>query len=184
MRRRRLSGVRIAKLDLEPYGLGGEGACAPVISPSRAVHVCIKRPGKPGRSVLGPQTVCDILHETVQRDRESFYALHLDTRNRVIGIEEIAKGTPLSVEFRPADVFKSAILTNATSIVVAHNHPSGDVEPSKEDKALTSSLIEAGRLLGIPVRDHVLVGAEGCYSLREKGDVAGFKGAARFRRRR
>ena len=71
----------------------------------------------------------------------------------------------------PREVFKAAILLNAASIVVAHNHPSGDPAPSREDREVTRTLNEAGRLLDIPLHDHVIVGAEGYFSFREAGLV-------------
>jgi len=98
-------------------------------------------------------------------DRESFYALHLDVSHRVVGFEEVSKGAVGSVEVNPRELFKGAILSNASSVIVSHNHPSGNPEPSSSDITLTKRLIDAGRLIGIPVLDHVIVGGESCKSL-------------------
>jgi DNA repair protein RadC len=181
----RLCGPRLAKIDLEPYGLGAANeSCAPPLSPSRMIHVCVKRPSRLGPKVEGPETVCSYLRTVANQDRESFYALHLDAKMRVIGVEEVGRGTVASVDIRPADIFKSALLTNAHSLIVAHNHPSGSSDPSEADFAMTRAIVNAGKLLGIPIRDHVVVGSEGCHSMREKGNAGGFSGSSASRRRR
>ena len=90
-------------------------------------------------------------------DREVFVVLHLDTRNRVTAHEVTSIGSQNASLVHPREVFKAAILKGATSILLAHNHPSGDPAPSKEDLALTHRLVEAGGLMGIDVLDHVIV---------------------------
>jgi len=182
-RRRPLADTRIAKPpQLAPYGLGTT-SCGPVL-PGRAVRVCMTRPEKPSRPLQSSIDVCRLLRGAVNTDRESFYALHLDTQNRVLGIEEIARGGLDSVEVHPREVFKSAILGNAAAIIVAHNHPSGNAEPSNADLQMTQRLIRAAEVLGVPVRDHVIVAAEGCTSLRDRSLVSGFGNVRRARRRR
>jgi DNA repair protein RadC len=143
----------------------------------------MQRTGKPSEPLLNAQGVCRFVRGVRNRDRESFVALHLDTRNRVIGVEEIAKGTLTSVEVHPREVFKGAILNNASSLIFVHNHPSGDPSPSRQDIELTSRLIDVGRLVGIPVRDHVVVGDE-CHSLRAEEMAHMQWGAAPQKRRR
>ena len=184
-RRRRLLGVRIPEPELTPYGFGrAVETCSPVVGPNRKIQVCLTRPEKPGPPVRWARDVCRLLRSAVNADRESVYVLHLDTANRVVGIEEVARGTLDSVTTHPREVFKSAILTNAQAIILAHNHPSGNPQPSQADFDITERMADAGNLIGIPVRDHVVVGAEGCTSIRELKPNLGFKGAEHRRRRR
>lgn len=94
----------------------------------------------------------------------------LDVKNRVIGIHTVSIGNLNSAIVSPREVFKAAILANAASIIVGHNHPSGDVTPSPEDIQVTTTLQQAGKLLGIEVLDHIIVGEEGAHtSLKQMG---------------
>jgi len=96
-------------------------------------------------------------------DREHFVVLLLDQKNRVIGIHTVSIGSLTASVVHPREVFKVAILANAAAIIAGHNHPSGDPQPSREDRALTTRLVEAGKLLGINVLDHIIIGGEGRY---------------------
>ncbi|MEM3489239.1 MAG: JAB domain-containing protein [Nitrososphaerota archaeon] len=91
-------------------------------------------------------------------DREHFVAIHLDIRNYVIGVEQISIGSVASTPVFPKEVLKGALLANAVGIIVAHNHPSGEIEPSNEDRLLTLKLKEACELIGINLVDHIIVG--------------------------
>ncbi len=102
-------------------------------------------------------------------DREHFVVLLLDKKNKVIGINTVAIGSLSSTVVHPREVFKPAILANAAAIICAHNHPSGDPTPSPEDKATTRKLVEAGKILGIQVLDHIIVGDERAYSFADEG---------------
>jgi DNA repair protein RadC len=119
----------------------------------------------------GPAEVAALLWRYFRdTDREHFAALLLDTKNRLIGVTTVSVGDLSSVLVHPREVFKPAILANAASVILAHNHPSGDPQPSPEDVAITRRLQEAGQILGIEVLDHVVVGeANHWVSLREKG---------------
>jgi DNA repair protein RadC len=109
-------------------------------------------------------TVSTILHTYLAGvDREHFVILLLDQKNQVIGINTVSMGSLTASVVHPREVFKPAILANAASMVCGHNHPSGDCQPSREDRALTTRLVEAGKLLGIAVLDHIIVGGEGRY---------------------
>lgn len=115
---------------------------------------------------------CDkIRQETGGGVQESFWALFLDSRNRVTGKKEICRGTVSFCVVHPRDVFREAVVHNAVGVIVAHNHPSGFVAPSEEDETLTQRLVDVGKVVGIPVLDHVIVGETGCYSIREGGKV-------------
>jgi DNA repair protein RadC len=96
-------------------------------------------------------------------DREHFVTIFLNQKNRVIGINTVSIGSLTASIVHPREVYKSAILSNAASIVCGHNHPSGDCQPSREDRALTTRLVEAGKLLGVNVLDHIIIGGEGKY---------------------
>lgn len=91
-------------------------------------------------------------------DRENFVILMLDRKNKMIGINTVSIGSLTASIVHPREVFKPAILSNAAAVICGHNHPSGDCTPSQEDRALTTRLVEAGKLLGISVLDHIIVG--------------------------
>jgi DNA repair protein RadC len=99
----------------------------------------------------------------VHVDREHFVTLLLDQKHQVVGIHTVSMGSLTASVVHPREVFKSAILANAAAIICGHNHPSGDPQPSREDRALTTRLVEGGKLLGITVVDHIIIGAEGKY---------------------
>lgn len=126
-----------------------------------------------GPIVTGPADIakfaCDYLRTA---DREHFVAIALATSNRIIAVSTCHVGSVNASIVRPADVYKFLVLSNAAAAVFAHNHPSGNLEPSAEDIAVTRQLVEAGRVLGIRVLDHVIVSPEGGFtSLAERGAV-------------
>ncbi|MBI3336279.1 DNA repair protein RadC [Candidatus Peregrinibacteria bacterium] len=105
-----------------------------------------------------------LLHTYLQgTDREHFVVFFLDQRNRVVGVHTVSMGSLTASVVHPREVFKAAILANAAAIVCGHNHPSGDPQPSREDRALTTRLYQAGKLLGIQVLDHVIAGDQNRY---------------------
>ena len=91
-------------------------------------------------------------------DREMFVVLLLDGKNQVLGFNVVSVGTLTGALVHPREVFKAAILANAASLILVHGHPSGDPEPSAEDKAITQRLRQAGDLIGIKILDHVVIG--------------------------
>ncbi|KKM17119.1 hypothetical protein LCGC14_1679030 [marine sediment metagenome] len=162
-------------------GLGQTVTECKRVAPGQRVLLCLTRPKKPGPMITDPDQVCRLLAPAAAADRENFYVISLDARNRVIGVEENARGTLTGVEVHPREVFKGAMMMNANSIIVAHNHPSGDNVISREDIELTRRLVKAGQLVGIPVHDHVIVSADGCTSLAEVAPHA-FDGSSVRRR--
>jgi DNA repair protein RadC len=96
-------------------------------------------------------------------DREHFVVLMLDQKNQVLGLHTVSMGSLTASIVHPRETFKAAILANAAAIICGHNHPSGDVQPSSEDRAITHRLAEAGKLLGINVLDHIIIGSAGKY---------------------
>lgn len=101
-------------------------------------------------------------------DRETFVAVALDTKKQPTAIQTISLGTLNSTPVHPREVFKMAILANADSIIVAHNHPSNNVQPSKADVDTTKRLEECGELLGIQVLDHIIIGSDKYTSFRDE----------------
>ncbi|WNC14359.1 JAB domain-containing protein [Brevibacillus brevis] len=107
-----------------------------------------------------------------QPDREQFFLLCINTKNQPTAIHTVSIGSLDASIVHPREVFKAAILANASSIIIGHNHLSGDPTPSREDVNFTHSLKNAGELIGILVLDHVIVGTEGAFgSMEEKGDM-------------
>ena len=105
-----------------------------------------------------------------EADREQVIVCCLDTKNQPVSMNIVSIGTINSSLVHPREVFKTAILSNAASIILFHNHPSGDPEPSVEDTTITKRIKEAGTLMGIELLDHVIIGAEGrFYSMKEQG---------------
>lgn len=100
---------------------------------------------------------------------EEFWAIAMDVRHRVVMDSMIARGSLTGVEVHPRDVFRALIKAGAAAVIFCHNHPSGDPTPSRQDIELTARLREVGDMCGIPVLDHVVVGAGGYVSLAERG---------------
>lgn len=101
--------------------------------------------------------------------QEHFLVILLNTKNKVIGIETITKGTLTASLVSPREVFRLAIQHSCKSIIIAHNHPSGDPYPSGEDKNVTKILKDAGDILDIKVLDHIIVGSPDCFSFADNG---------------
>ncbi len=121
-----------------------------------------------------PQAVYEYLAGDLRYEQqENFVVLMLDTRRHLIRRSNISKGTLNRTMVHPRDVFREAIVSNASSIIVAHNHPSGDPTPSKLDRELTRELVNAGLTLHIPVLDHLIIGTGSTpyFSFREHGFI-------------
>jgi len=117
-----------------------------------------------------PQDVVKAIRARIQdKAKEHFKLILLNTRNKIIGISTVSIGTLNTSLVHPREVFKDAIMHNAASVVLAHNHPSGDTEPSENDLTITKRLAEAGKILGIEVLDHIIVTKAGFFSFKEKG---------------
>ena len=107
----------------------------------------------------------DMAHLTVERVR----VLYLDTKNRLIRDEHVTDGSIDEAAIHPREVIRRALDLGASALILVHNHPSGNPEPSRADIQITNQIAEAGRLLGIVVHDHVIIGREGHVSLKAKG---------------
>jgi DNA repair protein RadC len=114
--------------------------------------------------------VSNLLHEYLKgTDREHFVVFFLDQKNRITGIHTVSMGSLTASVVHPREVFKAAILAQAAAIICGHNHPSGDVQPSREDRALTTRLSHAGKLLGIQLLDHIIIGHNHYFSFADEG---------------
>lgn len=101
------------------------------------------------------------------KKKEHFFALYLDTKNQIIEEKLVSKGILNASLIHPREVFNPAIRASSNSVILVHNHPSGNYAPSKEDKEVTKLLDNAGNLLGINVLDHIIIGKDGYYSFKE-----------------
>lgn len=167
--------------------MGGEGqaALSPLLFPRREEKLLslkarvrlVREPGprKNAVAVTTPADVAKVLKAAghAAADREHFVCLHLTARRTLLSMEVVSIGTVSETFVHPREVFKGAILANAESIIVAHNHPSGDPGPSRDDLSVTRRLLDAGRLIGIELVDHVIIGADGYVSLKERGLLTG-----------
>jgi DNA repair protein RadC len=127
----------------------------------------VRNPGRP--VVSSPADVERLLRGRIANlDRENFVVVLLNTKNEVIETSTVSVGTLGASLVHPREVFKPAVRASAASVILAHNHPSGKVEPSREDREVTRRLGEAADILGIEVLDHVIVG-DGYFSMKENG---------------
>ena len=117
-----------------------------------------------------PESVVDHMKVEARIDREVFFVLLMDTKLTVIRTIPVSVGVLVSAYAGPREIFKTAIVESAAGIILVHNHPSGVPEPSEQDILLTKRLVSAGKLLDIPVRDHIILGSNGkYYSFMEGG---------------
>ena len=124
------------------------------------------------KNIISPKEAFEIVSEYLQGvDREHMVLLTLDVKNVVTSISTVSIGSINTSVVHPREVFKTAILSNAASIILAHNHPSGDVTPSKQDINITHRINECGKILGIDLLDHLIIGDDTYTSLKEKGIV-------------
>ena len=123
-----------------------------------------------GRKITQPALAFEYLQVLLQDyEHEVFSAIFLDSQHRVIKFEELFRGTIDSASVYPREVVKKALACNAGAIILVHNHPSGDPEPSDADRRITQRLKDALGLVEVRVIDHIVVGSEGCESFAEKG---------------
>jgi DNA repair protein RadC len=142
-----------------------------------AYRVCLVREDAPTRAsdrpvISTPEDARDLCADLARlTDREHFVALMLDTKNRLIERVEVSIGSLNASIVHPRELYREAVRCSAASVVVVHNHPSGDPVPSGADMQLTRRLVRAGEVLGIELVDSVVVGADGFCSLRDMGQL-------------
>ena len=150
-------------------GIGEAKACTLV-----ALSEIARRMNRKIASIIGtklntPLKIFEYYKSKINNDQEQFYCIYLDASKKVIEEKLLFIGTANYSLVHPRDVFKEAYLLNATSIICVHNHPSGEVKPSKEDINLTIRLKEIGVIFGIRVIDHIIIGDDKYYSFLENG---------------
>jgi len=130
------------------------------------------------QTVSNPQTVQGVLSKVlnseneVDRMKEHFWVIGLSTRNAIQYIDLVSLGTLNASLVHPREVFRFSILKAVSSIILSHNHPSGNAEPSEEDMKITRRLVEAGKIIGIEVLDHIVIGdRDSFYSFKERGII-------------
>jgi DNA repair protein RadC len=121
--------------------------------------------GSPEGAYRAITTITNVQEEA----QEVFGILILNTKNKIVAVHEVSRGTLNASMVHPREAFKPAVLHNAAAIICFHNHPSGDQTPSKDDIEITKRLVEAGKIMGIEVFDHIIVGDDGYASLKERG---------------
>ncbi|MBV6479373.1 MAG: hypothetical protein HGGPFJEG_02144 [Ignavibacteria bacterium] len=120
-------------------------------------------------SLTSPEEIFRILNQKISSySKEHFYVISLDTRNYFIGMDEISTGTLTASLVHPRETFESAIKRHAAHIIMAHNHPSGETDPSEDDLKITKRLVEAGKIMGINVLDHIIFTKSSFMSFKEK----------------
>lgn len=150
------------------HGVGEAKAC--IILAAVEFGKRLGRVRNPGRPVISsPADVEGLLRGRIANlDRENFVAVLLNTKNEVLEVPTISVGTLSSSLVHPREVFKPAIRASAASVILTHNHPSGKVEPSREDREVTRRLCGAAEIIGIEVLDHIILG-DGHFSMKEHG---------------
>lgn len=152
--------------DLKNYsGLGPAKACEIV-----ACFELGKRLLKDKKAVLilSPEEIWKELKDIRARKKEHFVVFYLNVRNQIIEKEIVLFGTLNANLVHPREVFEPAIKNSAAQVIIAHNHPSGDVEPSVDDIGITKRLVESGKILGIEIIDHIIVSQSGFLSFKER----------------
>ena len=122
--------------------------------------------------ILSPKAIFESVVDIRKSKREQLIALYLDTRNREIQREIISIGTINANLIKPREVFEPAVKNLAASIIIVHNHPSEDTEPSKDDLAITDQLVRAGKIMGIEIIDHIIVSESEYYSFADHGKIS------------
>ena len=125
----------------------------------------------PFPAIKSAEDAASLLRPLHFASEEHFVSLHLNTKFEVIGLHEVSHGTLSASLVHPREVFNRAIKRSAASLIVVHNHPSGHIDPSREDINITKRLFEAGQLIGIPLIDHIIIGRDKYYSFKEENQL-------------
>ena len=148
------------------------------IGPAKAAELCCAAElakrylgADPFPPITKPSDVLSALQDIANRKKEVFVVLYLNGRNKIVHKEEISVGTLNASLVHPREVFEPALRHSAASIILAHNHPSGETVPSSEDFAITKQLCDAGKLMGIEVLEHIIIAANGYYSFKENNKL-------------
>lgn len=149
-------------------GMGDAKACA-IVS---ALELGRRLFGPRGKRITMPGEIYPLIVHLADRKQEHFLVLSLNGAHEVVGLRSVTSGLVNRTMIHPREVYADPLTDRACAIVVAHNHPSGNLEPSKEDIEITQKLVRAGDTLGIPLLDHLVFCATGYYSFVEHGIIA------------
>jgi DNA repair protein RadC len=167
-----LSGLARTNLhDLETVkGIGKVKAVEIMAAMELGVRLVRESPDQQRKQVKTPTDAAEVfMTDMGVLEQEEVRVMLLDRRNRVLAVQMVYRGSANAIGVRMAEIFKMAIRQNAQSIIVAHNHPSGDATPSGEDVQMTRSLIQSGKLLDIDVLDHLVIAQRSFVSMKERG---------------
>lgn len=165
---RRLLGATVEELG-EIKGVGPAKACQ-IKAALELGRRTAQYSDQPRRVIKTPDDAAALVMEEMRHfDREHFRAILLNTKNQVIGTDKVSVGTLNSSVVHPRELFRNAIKRGAASVILLHNHPSGDPAPSREDKDITHGVMEAGKIIGIEVLDHIIIGDNKFISLKAHG---------------
>ncbi len=182
--RRNARGIACAEALLGSWGLSRLAALSPRelrretgIGPSRAARLtaCFEigrrlfRDDEQAPPIRGPEDVFKAARDILSARKEHFLTFHLNARNQVIARDTVSIGSLNASIVHPREVYEPAVRNSAAALILVHNHPSGDTDPSDDDLALTRRLVQVGELLGISVLDHIIVGRRGFTSLKQQG---------------
>ncbi len=135
-----------------------------------AIEILAARLRKPGAAMRDPSAAVDYLKLTLaEKEHEVFLVLYLDTQHRVIETKEMFRGTIDSASIYPREVAKEALSLNAAAVILAHNHPSGEAEPSKADRSITKQLQDALSMFDVRTLDHIVIGGNKHTSFANRG---------------
>jgi DNA repair protein RadC len=167
----RLSGESVQKL-AEMKGMGAAKACQIVAAFELGRRAATRKDGKKP-IIRSPEDVVAVLGpELEDLKHEVFMVALLSIKNELMRVELVSQGILSGSLVHPRETFRKAILENCHSVILVHNHPSGDPEPSDEDIKVTRSFVDAGRLLGISVTDHIVIARSGHRSLKDMGVIS------------
>ena len=145
-------------------------ACLEIARRVIADEALIEKKRNSSKAIAEPQEIARLVKPLIKDwQKEHFFVVSFDVRNRVIGVDLIGIGTLSANLVHPREVFGSAIARHAASIAVSHNHPSGDPQPSEADMVVTKTLTEAGKIMAIALLDHIVISKSHLYSFRENG---------------
>ncbi|MCG8588375.1 MAG: DNA repair protein RadC [Proteobacteria bacterium] len=151
----------------------GRAKAASLVAALELGRRLLTRPLEPGRCVRDPADVhAHFGPRLAHATQESFFVMSLDARQRLLAEHRVSLGTLTASLVHPREVFRPALRQAAAAVLLVHNHPSGDPTPSAEDRDVTERLATAGRILGVRVLDHVIVGRDGYYSFAGAGELS------------
>jgi DNA repair protein RadC len=175
---RRLASLPPAVLEGHP-GIGAATATRILAALELGRRAAVESTGETD-PIRGPRDVFARIGPLLRDLRqEEFHSLLLNTQHRVIRMVLITRGILDAALIHPREVFRPAVVESASGIILVHNHPSGDPSPSPEDENVTRQMVSAGKALGIPVLDHVIIGERSFVSLSERGVLGGLPGNGR-----